>query len=342
MPPFLDVASAVVPNLIRVTESAALACARHLGRGDPDRVREAAAAAMLGALEGLGVGGRVVLGPRGEGILSHGALVGPPGEPRLDLGVYPVEGASLVARGLGGAMSLLVAVEPGSFPELPAVWYVEKIVAGPPARGAIDLAEPLPDNLRRIAFARDARVSDLVVAILDRPRHQSLIQEVRDLGARILLLEEGEIAGALLAATEGTGVDAMVGIGGLQETLMSACAVRCLGGEIQARLWPRNDEERLLAGAELGRLYGLADLSPEQVDVAVTGVSGGPLLRAAWYGSRFAETESLTMSTRFHTVRRISTRHRRKEAVATNSKDSWGDTEPGQRISPPPPRVSDV
>jgi fructose-1,6-bisphosphatase II len=301
----------VVPSLLRVSELAALACARGIGRADPDRARETAGAAMLHALEELGIYGRVLLGPRGDRILSHGATMGRPEDPQFDLGVYPVEGASLVAKGIPGALSIVVAVEPGTFPVLPAVWYVEKLVAGPGARGALDLDDPLVDNLRRIAFARDARVSDLVVAILDRPRHHDLIEETRDAGARIVLLEEGEIAGALLAATAGTGIDAMVGIGGLQETIIAACAVNCMGGEIQARLWPRNDEERLLAGDELGRIYGLADLSPDQVDVAVTGISGGPLLGTAWFGSQSAETESLTMSSRFHTVCRIKTWHHR-------------------------------
>jgi fructose-1,6-bisphosphatase II len=308
---FVEVRVDLVPDLVRASEAAALASARHTGRGDPERVRETSAAAMLHALELLGICGRVVLGPRGDRILSHGATMGRPGDPEYDLGVYPVEGASLVARGLPGAVSMLVAVEPGAFPDLPAVWYVEKIVAGPAARGALDLDDPLADNLRRIAFARDARVSDLAVAILDRPRHHELIDEVRDAGARIVLLEEGEIAGALLAATHGTGVDAMVGVGGLQETIMAASAVRCLGGELQARLWPRNDEERLLAGEQLRRVYGVTDLSPEHVDVAVTGITGGPLLPAAWYGGHGAESESLTMSTRFHTVRRVKTTHHR-------------------------------
>jgi fructose-1,6-bisphosphatase II len=308
---FVEVRADLVPDLVRATESAALAAARHTGRGDSERVRETSGALMLHALELLGICGRVVLGPRGDRMLSHGATMGRPEDPDYDLGVYPVEGASLVAKGVPGAVSVLVAVEPGAFPDLPAVWYVEKIVAGPAARGALDLDDPLADNLRRIAFARDARVSDLAVAVLDRPRHHDLIDEVRDSGARIVLLEEGEIAGALLAATAGTGVDAMVGIGGLQETIMAACAVRCLGGELQARLWPRNDEERLLAGEQLGHIYGVADLSPEQVDVAITGVTGGPLLRAAWYGGHGAESESLTMSSRFHTVRRIRTWHHR-------------------------------
>src|SRR2546423_13414066 len=277
-------------NLVRVTEAAALAGARGIGRGDSERARENAGAAMLHALELLGICGRVVLGPRGDRILSHGATMGRPEDPQFDLGVYPVEGASLVARGLPGAVSMLVAVERGGFPDLPAVWYVEKIVAGAAARGALDLDDPLADNLRRIAFARDARVSDLAIAILDRPRHHELIEEVRDTGARIVLLEEGEIAGALLAATEGTGIDAMVGVGGLQETLMAASAVRCLGGEIQARLLPRNDEERLLAGDQLGHSYGVASLSTDPVEVAVTGGSGGPPLRGPWFGRPGAQT----------------------------------------------------
>jgi fructose-1,6-bisphosphatase II len=308
---YVEVGTHVMPDLVPATEAAALASARGIGRGDSERAREAAGAAMLHALELLGICGRVVLGPRGDRILSHGATVGRPEDPHWDLGVYPLEGASLVGRGLPGAISVLVAVERGGFPVLPAVWYVEKIVAGPAARGALDLDDPLADNLRRIAFSRDARPADLAVAVLDRPRHHELIEEVRDTGARIVLLDEGEIAGALLAATRGTGIDAMVGIGGLQETLMAACAVRCLGGELQARLWPRNDEERLLAGDQLGRVYGVPDLSPEQVDCSVTGVSGGALLRPVWFGSEGAETESLAMSSRLHTVRRIQTWHQR-------------------------------
>src|SRR5437588_1166947 len=155
--------SLVTPNLLDVTEAAALACARHLGRNDPDRAREVAAAAMLDALEDLGVRSRVMLGPRGDEVLSHGTVVGPPHEREFDLAVYPVEGAALVSRGLAGAVSILVAVESGGFPDLPAVWYMEKIVTGPAARIALDLEDPLADNLRRIAFARNVRVTDLAV-----------------------------------------------------------------------------------------------------------------------------------------------------------------------------------
>ena len=309
--PFHDVPTWLGLGLLRSTEAAALAAARVLGRGDAERVKQLAASAMLNGLESAGFGGRVVLGPRGDRILSHGSSIGLGSAGEVDLGVYPVEGASLVARGLQGALAIAVAVPPGGFPAPPAVWYMDKIVAGPAARGAIELEDSLADNLRRIAFARDARVSDLAVAVLDRPRHLELIEEVRATGARVVLLEEGEIGAALMAVLDGTGVDALVGVGGLQETIISACAVRCLGGELQARLWPRNDEERLLAGDEIGRVYSLADLSPDDITVAVTGLSGGHLLPGVWFGSHWSETHSLAMSLRQGTVRRVTTRHHR-------------------------------
>jgi len=308
---FHDVRGGLSLSLVQVTETAALAAARLLGRGDAERVKQVAASAMLRELESAGFRGRIVLGPRGDRVLSHGSLVGPEGAPPLDLAVYPVEGATVVAKGLTNAISVIAAVEQGAFPQLPAVWYMEKIVVGPRARGAVDLDDSLTDNLRRIAFSRDARVSDLTVAVLDRPRHQDVVDELRAAGARVVMLVEGEIAGAMMAALPGSGVDAMVGIGGLQETLIAAAAVRCLGGDIQARLWARNEEERLLAGGELGRRYATADLSPPEVVCAVTGIAGGQLLPGAWFGSTYAETHSLAMSTRRAVVRRVTTRHHR-------------------------------
>ncbi|MDQ6878564.1 MAG: fructose-bisphosphatase class II family protein [Candidatus Dormibacteraeota bacterium] len=296
-------------DLVYATEAAALACARLLGKGDPDRVSEVAAEAMRRVLEENGPSGTVVLGPRNDSYLPHGTSISG-GEHRFDLGLFPVEGASQVARGSTNAVSIVAAVEPGGFPELPAVWYVEKIVAGPAARGGIDLDDPIADNLRRIAFARDARVQDLTVAILDRPRHQDLMAEVASAGARILSLEEGDIAGAVMAALPGSGIDAAIGIGGMGATLVAACAVRCLGGELQARLWPRNPEERLLVGDSAGRIYGAADLAPAaDVAVALTGVTGGQLLPGVLFGSGYAETASLLMSSRHATVRRLTTRH---------------------------------
>src|SRR6267378_3163182 len=296
-------------DLVHATEAAALACARLLGKGDPDRVSEVAADAMRRVLEETGPSGTVVLGPRNDAYLSHGtALSG--GERRVDYGLFPVEGASQVARGSTSAVSIVAAVEPGGFAELPPVWYVEKIVAGPAARGGIDLDDPIADNLRRIAFARDARVQDLTVAILDRPRHQDLMAEVATAGARILALEEGDIAGAVMAAIPGSGIDAAIGIGGVDATLIAACAIRCLGGELQARLWPRNEEERVLIGDAAGRVYGATDLVPgSDLSVAITGITGGPLLPGVLFGSGYAETASILMSSRQATVRRLTTRH---------------------------------
>jgi fructose-1,6-bisphosphatase II len=296
-------------DLVHATEAAALTCARLLGKGDPDRVSEVAADAMRRVLEEVGPSGTVVLGPRNDPYLSHGTLLSG-GENRVDYGLFPVEGASQVARGSTNAVSIVAAVAPGGFAELPPIWYVEKIVAGPAARGGIDLDDPIADNLRRIAFARDARVQDLTVAILDRPRHQELMEEVAAAGARILTLEEGDIAGAVMAAVPGSGIDAAIGIGSVDATLIAACAIRCLGGELQARLWPRNDEERGLVGDGAARVYSAADLAPaDDIAVALTGVTGGQLLPGVLFGSGYAETASLLMSSRQATVRRLTTRH---------------------------------
>jgi len=296
-------------ELVHATEAAALACARLLGKGDPDRVSDVAGEAMRSVLEDLGLSGTVVLGPRSDPNLASGTSLAGGGR-SVDFGLFPVEGASQVARGSANAVSILAAVEPGGFAQLPPIWYVEKMVAGPGARGAIDLDDSIADNLRRIAFARDARVQDLTVVILDRPRHQEIIAEVAAAGARVRTLEEGDVAGAVMAAVPGSGIDAAIGIDGLHATLIAACAVRCLGGELQARLWPRNEEERLLIGEAAGRTYGVADLAPAaDVAVALTGVTGGQLLPGVMFGSGYAETSSLLMSSRHATIRRLTTRH---------------------------------
>ena len=304
-----DETSELALELVHATEATALACATQLGRGDPDGVSEAAGEAMRSALERSGLAGTVVLSPRHQTALPPGTLIGG-GDRRVDLGVYPVEGASQVARGHINAVSLLVAVEPGGFGRLPAVSHVERFVAGPAARGAIDLDDSIADNLRRIAFANDVRVQDLTVAILERPRHQELIAQVAAAGARIRTLEEGDFASAVMAALPGTGIDAALGTGDPQATLIAACAVRCLGGELLARLAPRNDEERMAAGEAATQVYAIADLAPAaDIHVAITGVTGGPLLAGVTFGSGYAETTSLVMSSRRGTVRRLTTRH---------------------------------
>lgn len=296
-------------ELVHATEAAALVCAAQLGKGDPNGVSEAAGEAMRRALEQSGLTGTVVLSPRHQTALPTGTVI-TGGDRKVDLGVYPVEGASQVARGHINAVSLLVAVEPGGFARLPAVSHVERFVAGPAARGAIDLDDSVENNLRRIAFANDVRVQDLTVAILERPRHQELIAEVAAAGARIRTLEEGDFASAVMAALPGTGIDAAIGTGDPHATLMAACAVRCLGGEYLARLAPRNDEERSAAGEAATHVYGIAELAPTaDIDVAISGVTGGPLLPGVTFGSGYAETSSLVMSSRHGTVRRLTTRH---------------------------------
>jgi fructose-1,6-bisphosphatase II len=296
-------------ELVHATEAAALACAGFLGKGDPERVSRSAAEAMRAAIGRSSLTGTIVLSPRHQTHLPQGLVIGN-GDRKVDLGVYALEGASQVARGHINSTTTLVAADPGSFPRLPAIGHVERFVAGPASRGAIDLDDSIADNLRRIAFANDVRVQDLTVAILERPRHQELIAEVAATGARIRTLEEGDFASAVMAALPGTGIDAAIGVGDLHAALIAACAVRCLGGEFVARLMPRNDEEKSLVAQGAPAVYGLAELAPAgDVEVAVTGVSGGPLLPGVTLGSGFAETSSLAMSSRHGTVRRLTTRH---------------------------------
>lgn len=296
-------------ELVHATEAAALACASFLGRGDPERVTEAAVDAVRAVLEKSGLTGTVVLSPRHQTFLPAGTVIGG-GDQLVDLGVHAVEGASQVARGHINAASIVVAVEPGGFARLPEVSQVERMVAGPEARGAIDLDDPIADNLRRIAFARNVRVQDLTVAVLERPRHQELIAEVAASGARIRTLEEGDFASAVMAALPGTGIDAAVGVGDVHAALIAACAVRCLGGEFLARLVPRNEDERELLGNDASRVYTLAELAPAtDISVSISGVTGGPLLPGVAFGSGYAETSSLVMSSRQATIRRLTTRH---------------------------------
>src|SRR2546428_7562910 len=244
-------------ELVHATEAAALACAGFLGKGDAEGVCNAAGEAMRGALGRSDIAGNVVLSPRHHAAVAPGAVIGA-GDRKVDLGVYPVEGASQVARGHINAVSLLVAVEPGGFAHLPAVSQMEKFVAGPGARGAIDLDDPVADNLRRIAFARDVRVQDLTVAILERPRHQELIADVAAAGARIRTLEEGDFASAVMAAIAGTGIDAAIGIGGLHATLIPARGGRCPRGAVLGPLLPPDDVARGLRGDAVSRVHGRA------------------------------------------------------------------------------------
>lgn len=300
-------------ELLRATEGAALTVGRWLGRGDKTGTRDAGQEAMEQTLSAMPFDANVVLGPDTPGSALHpGRRIGA-GRPRIDLAVLPVDGVSLVARGLTQALSIAAAAEPGGIAQPPPVAYMHKIAVGPAARGSVDITDTPENNLRRIAFAMDVRVNDLTVVMLDRPRHQALLERVREMGARVALISDGDVGAAIMAAVPGSGVDVMLGAGGTSEAVLAACALRCLGGELQCRPWVRHEEEAaaiLAAGFDPDKPMRMEQLVPgADVSVAVTGITGGGLLRGVLYHSWWAETHSMVMRARTGTVREIATKH---------------------------------
>ena len=300
-------------ELLRATEAAALAVGRWLGRGDKAGTRETGEVAMSDALSAMPCDGRIVIGSDDPGgTLIAGRRIGA-GREKVDLAVVPVDGISLVSRGLTQALSIAAAAEPGGIAAPPPVAYMHKIAVGPAARGSIDITDTPENNLRRIAFAMDVHVRDLTVVMLDRPRHQALMERVRDMGTRIALISDGDIGAAMMAAVDGSGIDVMLGAGGTREAVLAACALRCLGGELQCRPWVRHEEEAAAvrsAGFDPEAAMSMDDLVPgAEVAVAVTGVTGGGLLRGVLYHNWWAETHSMVMRARSGTVREISTKH---------------------------------
>ena len=300
-------------QLLRATEAAALSVGRWLGRGDKAGTRDAAQRAMAETLAGMAVDGRIVIGPDEPGaVLAAGRRVGS-GREKLDLALVPVDGISLVARGLTQALSIAAVAEPGGILAPPPVAYMHKIAVGPAARGSVDITDTPENNLRRIAFAMDVHVRDLTVAMLDRPRHQALLERVREMGSRVALISDGDVGAAMMAAVPGTGVDVMLGAGGTGEAVLAACALRCLGGELQCRPWVRHEDEAAAvraAGFDPDVAMSMERLVPgTEVSVAVTGVSGGGLLRGVLYHGWWAETQSMVMRSSSGTIREISTKH---------------------------------
>jgi len=268
---------------------------------------------MEEALRSMPFDGHIVADAAGaEGALSRGRRVGV-GRDQVALAVDPVDGASLVARGLAQALSIAAAAEPGGIAPPPPCAYLHKLAVGPRARGAVDISDTPENNLRRIAFAMDVQVQDLTVTLLDRPRHQNLVERVRALGSRILLISDGDVAGAVMTAWPGSGVDVLIGSGGTAEAVIAACALRCLGGEMQCRPWVRNQEESAAlraAGIDPEAQLGIGEMVPgADVAVAVTGITGGGLLRGVQYHRWWAETHSLVMRAQSGTVREIRTQH---------------------------------
>jgi len=296
----------------RVTERSALAGARWLGRADQDGAEQDAAEAMHHALEMLPIDGHVVIGAGGDDeTLGLGQRLGAGGE-QVDLALDPLEGRGVVARGAGGAMSMIGVGEPGSLQTLPDM-YMRKMAVGPLARQAIDLRRPVADNIRGIAEAFGRSVNDVTTIVLDRPRHHDLIEEIRAAGARIKLIQDGDVTASISAAIRGTNDHLSIGIGGTRQAVMAAAALRCLGGELQAQLWPTTRgeiEQASEAGIEdIERIFTTQDLAPGEVIVAATGVSNGDLLRGVRFLADSARTHSLVMCTRCNWVRFVDGIH---------------------------------
>ena len=295
-----------------VTEAAALASGRWLGRGDVEGAEQAAATAMREGLDELAIAGRIVVGSEDPGdALSIGTRVGRGGM-EVDLAVDPLEGRSVVARGDYGAMAMIAVGDAGSFPSLPQM-YMRKMAVGPVARGKIDLTRPVGDNVRVIAEAFGRNTNDITTIVLDRPRHHDLIEEIRSAGARIKLIQDGDVTASITAAIRGTNDHLAVGIGGSRQALLSAAALRCLGGELQAQLWPTTRGEiesaREHGVDDVNKVFETDELAPGEVVVAATGVTNGDLLRGVRFLADSARTHSLVMCTRHNWVRFVDGIH---------------------------------
>jgi fructose-1,6-bisphosphatase II len=296
----------------RTTERAALAGARWLGRADELAAEEAAAAGMREELELLPIDGRIVIGGPGEGeVLEGGARIGSGGE-TVDLAVDPLEGGGIVARGGSGAMSMIAVGEPGSLQTLPDM-YMRKMAVGPVARGKIDLRRTVGENIQAIADAFGRKVGDITTIVLDRPRHHDLIEEIRAAGARIKLIQDGDVTASISAAIRGTNDHLAIGIGGTRQAVLAAAALRCLGGDLQAQLWPVSrreiDEARERGIGDVERIFTTEDLAPQEAIVAATGVSNSDLLRGVRFRADSAWTHTLVMCTRCNWVRFVEGIH---------------------------------
>jgi fructose-1,6-bisphosphatase II len=303
-------------ELVRVTESAATFAAQWIGRGDKIAADQAAVDAMRWMINTVSMHGVVVIG-EGEKdeapMLYNGEHVGDGTGPEVDVAVDPLEGTRLTALGMPNAISVIAVAERGAMFFPGAALYMDKIAVGPESADAIDIEATPTENLERVAEAKDVSVNDLTVVVLERDRHDDLIAELREAGARVNLIRDGDVAPAIAAAQTGTGVDLLMGIGGTPEGVISAAAIKCLGGAMQGKLWPRNAEERdklVAAGYDLDAVLTADDLvQGDDVFVAATGVTGGALLRGVRVVRDRVETESIVMRSRSGTVRKIQASH---------------------------------
>jgi len=306
----------IAMELVRVTESAALAAARFLGTGDKNLVDKAAVSAMRYVLGYVRMDGIVVIG-EGEKdeapMLYIGERIGDGSGLQADIAVDPIDGTNLVAKGLPGAISCVALSAKGTMNCPRELVYMNKIVTGPEAKDCIDINASVAENLKNIARAKKRKVSEITVVVLDRPRHEQLLSDIRKAGARVKLISDGDVAAGLQAALPDTGVDVLMGIGGTPEGVISAAAIRCIGGSIQCKAWPRDEKEKeaaIAAGIDLDKVYKTEDLvSGEDVFFAATGVSSSELLKGVRYSSGGAQTQSLAMRSRSGTIRWIDSWH---------------------------------
>ncbi|NUO98457.1 MAG: class II fructose-bisphosphatase [Nonomuraea sp.] len=303
-------------ELVRVTEAAAMAAARWVGRGDKNGADGAAVNAMRQLINTVSMNGVVVIG-EGEKdhapMLYNGERVGDGSGPDCDVAVDPIDGTRLTALGMPDAVSVIAVSERGSMYDPSAVFYMEKLVTGPEAADVVDIEAPVADNINAVARAKHCSASDVTVVVLDRPRHEELVKEIRETGARIKFIVDGDVAGAIMAARAGTGIDLMLGIGGTPEGIVAACALKCLGGVIQGRLWPRDDAERgkaIDAGHDLSQVLTTNDLvRSDDVFFAATGITQGELMQGVRFRAGAAVTSSLVMRGRSGTIRKIESEH---------------------------------
>ncbi|WP_228560164.1 class II fructose-bisphosphatase [Catenulispora pinisilvae] len=304
-------------ELARVTEAAAMAAGRWVGKGDKIAADGAAVNAMRKLINTVSMRGVVVIG-EGEKdhapMLFNGEEVGDGSGPECDVAVDPIDGTTLAGKGMPNALAVIAVADRHSMYDPSAVFYMDKLVAGPEAADVVDITAPVAENIRAVARAKRREPADITVVVLDRPRHDGLVAEIRQAGARIKFISDGDVAGAIMATRPGTGVDLLLGVGGTPEGIISACAIKCLGGVIQGRLWPKDDAERqraLDAGHDLNRVLLTDDLvSGENCFVAITGITDGELVRGVHYTGGGATTQSLVMRSKSGTVRMIDSEHR--------------------------------
>jgi fructose-1,6-bisphosphatase II len=315
-------------ELVRVTEAAAMAAGRWVGRGDKNGADAVAVNAMRVLISTVGMRGVVVIG-EGEKdnapMLFNGEEVGDGTGPECDVAVDPIDGTTLAAKGMTNAISVMAVAPRGSMYDPSAVFYMEKLVTGPEAADAVDIRYPVSENIHRVAKAKGSAPEDVTVVLLDRPRHDKIVEEVRTTGARIKFITDGDVAGAIMAARPDTGIDLLLGVGGTPEGIIAACAMKCLGGVIQGRLWPTDDEERqraLDAGHDLDAVLHTDDLvTGDDVFFVATGITDGELMRGVRYRAGGASTHSLVMRSRSGTIRSIASDHRLQKLRAYSSVD---------------------